>query len=309
MRSRLILAALAFVLGLLPQAAQAICDMTLRSVRSVNFSGSGSYNVFATSEAGQTIFIRVRHTKSDACSYFVTFSKGQSGSYDRAMSGPGAVDLHYQFYDTPSKSNVLKEIPEATASEVLSGSFGTAAETQDLSYYIAIAPGQMVPAGSYADSITVRLYEGTLASYTQRDQATFAVDASVDDVLQMCVVSCGAPFDPFATSRTMAFGTMNTGDWREIDLLVRGNVAYEVLFRSDNKGVMAEAGGKGEVPYTLTLNGAAVDLTSGLVTAVTGTGPTPMGGDRYHLLATIGSLSAAVAGNYQDNIAITVRAR
>lgn len=303
-------AALALVLAFDPAPARAFCDMYLRTLPNVTFRGSNGYNVFDTGETGQTVFVRVRHNKSDACSYFLTFAQGQSGSYDRAMSGPGAADLHYQLYDTPSKSNILKQIPEATSSEVLAGTFtSTSAETQEHSYYFVIPPGQMVKAGDYWDNITVRLYEGTLASYTQRDQSSFSVEGVVRDALQMCVVGCGAPFDPFAKSRTMAFGTLHTGDWREIDLLVRGNVDYEVLFRSDNNGILARTSGHGEVPYSLTLNGAAVNLTSGRVTVVPGGLPTTMDGDRYTLAATIGNVTGAPPGTYQDNIAITVRAR
>tara|TARA_R110000772_G_scaffold49123_7_gene112924 strand:+ start:16391 stop:17323 length:933 start_codon:yes stop_codon:yes gene_type:complete len=310
MRLRFLAAAAVLILCLLPLPAQAFCDMHLRNLSNITFRGGNGYDVFATGETGQTVFVRVRHSKSDACSYFLTFSQGQSGSYDRALSGPGTADLHYQLYDTPSKSNVLKQIPEATSSEVLAGTFTTTdAETQEHSYYFVLPPGQMVKAGDYWDNITVRLYEGTLSSYTQRDQSSFSVEGVVKNTLQMCVVGCGAPFDPFAKSRTMAFGALHAGDMREIDLLVRGNVDYEVMFRSDNKGVMARTSGHGEVPYAFALNGAAVDLTSGRVTVALGGSPTTIDGDRYTLTATIGNLAGAAPGTYQDNIAITVRSR
>lgn len=310
MHHRVFCAVAVAVLGLLPGSARAFCDMNFRSVPEVRFRSNNRYDVFATAEAAQTIFFRVQHHKSDGCSYFVTFSKGQTGSYDRAMNGPRPEDLRYQFYDTPSKSNVLKEIPEATSAEVLSGTFGTGNESQELSYYVAIPAGQMVAAGDYQDNITVRLYEGTLSSYTQRDQTSFNVEALVQNALQMCVVGCGAPFDPFAKSRTLAFGTLHSGDNRALDLLVRSNLNYEVLFRSDNRGTMARTSGSGSVPYTATLNGAAINLSaSSAVTVIPSGTPTTMDGDRYTLSVTIGNLTGANPGSYQDNIAITVRSR
>lgn len=309
LRPILIISIVAIVVALMPAPAQAICDMNLRSLKNVRFTGGDSYDIYNATETAQTAFFDVRHKKSDACAYFVTFSEGQSGTYDRAMSGPGTPDLGYQIYDTSSKSNVLKELPEATATEILSGSFGTGKETQEQSFYVAIPPNQYLAAGTYTDNITVRLYEGTLSSYTLRDTADFDVRARIEKALQLCVVGCGAPFDPFAKSRTLAFGEMHTGDYRELDLLVRGNLDYEVRFRSVNRGVMELTGGNAEVPYSLTLNGTPVDLTSGRVTVANGNEPTGPDGDRYTVTATIGSLASATAGAYEDIIEITVRSQ
>ena len=176
-----------------PSSAWAFCDIALSNVRNVNFRGGDSYDMFETSEKAQTVYFRVRHYPSDGCSYFVTFSKGQAGSYDRAMNGPGPEDLRYQIYDGAAKNNVLKELPEATAAEVLSGSFGTSNTTTEHEYFVALPAGQMITAGYYQDAVSVRLYEGTLSSHTHKDATSISIEARVLDSLQMCVVGCGSP--------------------------------------------------------------------------------------------------------------------
>jgi len=169
---------------------------------------------------------------------------------------------------------------------------------------------QLVDADDYQDNMTLTLYEGTLSSYTERDSASFAIKTKVEKVIQMCVIACGAPFDPFSKSRTMNFGQMQTGDAREVDLLVRGNLPYDVRFTSENRGVMKLITGiNSTVPYTMTINGTPINLSTRNVIVASGPGPTPVNGDRYHLNATIGSLVGAYAGDYRDNITITVRSQ
>ncbi|MSP21263.1 MAG: hypothetical protein EXQ93_07095 [Alphaproteobacteria bacterium] len=60
-----------------------------------------------------------------------------------------------------------------SAGEVIAGVFtSTALVTHDLSYYVSIPALQVVAPATYADTVVVRLYEGTLSSYTQRDSVT-----------------------------------------------------------------------------------------------------------------------------------------
>lgn len=292
-------------------AAHADCGISLKDVRKVDVSGSLGYDIYSPTEMTQTVFFGVFHSKNaPPCDYFVTFSKGQAGTYDRAMIGPGIDGLSYQIYDNPSKINVLKDIPEAFASEVLSGTFDSIAELQQQSWYLAVPPMQVVVSGRYEDSIQLSLYEGSIDNHVLRDTATATISTTVGEVVELCITECGAPFDPFSRSRTMSFGNLVTGANRAVDLQVRGTVDYEVIVGSDNAGTMLHTLDKrSAVPYALTINGTSIDLGRNTVTIATGVGPTGMEGDRYEMRATIGEVAGALAGDYSDVINITVRSK
>ena len=113
-----IAAAFAIAVGLGAGPAHAVCtDLSLRSLADVGFYGADQYHVFAATETGQVIGFDVRHSnKDDPCDYFVTFSRGDSLTYDRRMTY-AANELHYQIYDGPAKANVLKDIGDGCGAE------------------------------------------------------------------------------------------------------------------------------------------------------------------------------------------------
>lgn len=302
---------IAFVLALTAIAAEAAadCNISIRGLRTVRFTGADEYHVFNPEETAQTATFRVRHRRSDACDFFVTFSEGGAGTFDRYMSDGGET-LDYQIYDTPSKSNILKDLPSATAGEVLSGSFGTEVEEVELSFYVAIPPLQVKSDDVYDDRIRVTLYEGDLADFVQRDAKDLTILARIRPTVEVCIVPCGAPFDPEALSFPMNFGTLEESEFMSADVLVRANVDYRLMYESEFRGVMTHVTEPGsEVPYETIVNGSPIDLGRPRVIVAEEVGPTTPAGNSYQTTITIGSTDNAAAGDHEDNITITVRAR
>ncbi|MDA0654270.1 MAG: spore coat protein U domain-containing protein [Proteobacteria bacterium] len=291
--------------GLVATPAAAACSLTLRSLSNVTFA-SGEYSVFGPAGAAQAVQFTVRHRRSDPCDYFVTFSTGVAGSYDRTMTLAG-TDLHYQIYDSASQTHVLKALPDAAGGEVIGGTFTTTGtEDQDVSYYILISPQQVVAGGNYEDQIEVRLYEGTLAAYVERDSDSIRIRAQISDEIEVCV-GCTAAFDPAAQSVQMNFGDLDEGEAQSTVARVRSNAGYEFLVHSDNRGVMAHVSYPTQVPYVLEVDGAPIDLSPNQATAAAGAGVTGVDGVGFDFKVTIGSTAAAAAGDYADNIVLTVR--
>lgn len=137
---------------------------------------SGTYTMDAELVIGATFTVQHRGAGS---SYFVTFSAGQSGSFDpRFASSTGGVTLSYQLYDSSIDRNILKDLSATPApQEVLSGSFPDDSKwsVQDLSFVVVVPPGQFPQAGTYEDTITLTLYSGTLGSYVQAASALFGL--------------------------------------------------------------------------------------------------------------------------------------
>lgn len=288
--------------------AQAQCNIDLRGVGNVRFSGAEQYSVFGTSDVVLAVQFSVRHRPSDACSYFVTFSTAAAGAYDRRMYD-GLEELAYQLYDSAGQTNVLKALPDATAGEVLSGTFATAGrETQDLTYYAVIPARQVVPPGTFEDNVTLTLYEGTVASYFERDSAAVRLRAGINGEVEVCI-GCFAAFDPAAQSHQMDFGELTEGETATTHTRARGNAGYVLTLASGNRGVMQHLTESTEVPYVLAVNGAAADLSGPRVDVAQTTTPTGIDGDLFEFLVTIGTTALAAAGDYEDHITVTVTAK
>ena len=285
----------------------AACDLSLRSIGEPTFTGAESYRVFSEAEAGQMVTFQVRHKKDeDPCSYFVAFSRGSSATYDRTMSS-GAQVVRYQIYDSPAKSVVLKDVVTAIPGEVLTGTFATPdLETQTLSYYVEIPAQQIVPPATYDDRIVIRLFEGTLASYVQRDWAYVNVKAAAQQEVGVCV-GCFSVFDAGLKAQTLDFGTLTTGAVRSTVIRTRSNDGYAVSLTSGNRGVMRSATTTTALPYVLDVDGQPVDLRAkGGTEVVRVRGSTEPNGDALTARVTIGNLNDVHPGVYSDRLTITV---
>jgi hypothetical protein len=94
--------------------------------------------------------------------------------------------------------------------------------------------------------------------------------------------------------------------------LVRSNETFGVSIESQNAGVMAiqTAGDSSTVPYRLSIDGSAVDLSSGNpVSVLSSVGPTVLAGRRHPISVEILDYGFATDGTYQDNLTITVTAQ
>jgi spore coat protein U-like protein len=265
--------------------------------------------------------VKVNH-RGGAVEYFLTFSAGNSGDFtNRTLTEAGGAVMYYNIYDNAASRNILKDLSaQPSSSQVLTDSF-TAAEggagggtTHELSFTVILDPNQFPLAGQYQDLITIEMYAGTPAAPEPGgpvDTTELNITAQMDSVMELSVVPDGALFDSARTSLTLDFGVMYPGTGRDADLLVRANSSYSVSISSANGGIMPiqDATDTSTVPYTLTANGAQLDLSAGTdVLIASGAGPTTENGDRYDLRVVIGEYGMATEGTYMDSLSITVAA-
>lgn len=298
-----------FAVFLLPASAMAACNITLRNVSAANFTSSQAYPIFQATDTAATLTFQVRHPNGQGtCNYFVTFSRGASATYDRRMA-TGSNLLQYQLYPTSAKAAVLKAVPDAVAGEVITGTFtSTALVTHDKSYYVVIPPRQVVIPGTYTDSIVVRLYEGTLASYTERDSVTVQMKAATVATTQMCI-SCTTAFDNTLHSHEMNFGTLDTGESKTVTVRVRTNEGYSLYLQSANRSYLKHTTLNSQVRYTAEVGGVPIDLApTGQILAAHVAGVTAAQGTPYDVKVIIGNVAGSLAGNYSDAITLTVTA-
>lgn len=267
--------------------------------------------------------IRVNH-KGQGTDFFITFSTGQSGQFaNRYLLDPvsGGI-MYYQVYDNAADRRILVDLSAGPSlSQVLSGSFSDAeaaaggGTTKDLTFVVILDPDQFPLAGQYAEELRLELWAGTPDNPRgggPEDTAIMSMSAQMDQVMDISLVPSGGSFDSSRTELTLDFGELYAGSRRHADLMVRANSGYSVYMRSQNSGVMMiqDVTDTSSVPYSLSVAGGGVDLSSGTdVPVVPLGGPSTIRGDRYDVGVEIEDFGMATEGFYTDMLIITVAAQ
>jgi len=293
---------LGFILGSSP--ARADCN----NLRLTNFDG---YHDFRQ-DPRPTVEFRVR--SNDECRFFVTIDNGGAASYQtRVLRRFFGIlgELPMSVCLDAACTRHWKQIPEATSTaDVLNGSFGNSGGETTLRYYPRLSENDYPPYGDYDALFTVRLYEGSVeGSRTLRAIDTVRFTARVEKKVDVSLVSTGFPFDSSATNKTLDFGLLAVGKEMGFDLLLKYNAGYRLRIASENNGVMKHTSAAATLPYTLFLNNVAVSLANskgGGVEIATGSGSSAAAGLRFPGRVRIGSFSNARAGNYEDQLTLSV---
>ena len=250
----------------------------------------------------------------------MTLSAGQSDDFNQRKLSEMTNRLNYNAYTDSGKSSILKALPAATQSEIIAGSFPVAValiQTNTHKFFWTINPQQVVPASGtpYTDgNLTLSLYSGLLfLSPTLVTTKTITFRARVDSSVDVSLVESGKRFDIGETTQLIDFGTLESGEQRGFDVVVRSNNGYAVTMQSQNHQLLvhARAPAIGEtVSYSVIFNGGGVDLSTGApVQVIAGTGTTPATGIAFPIEFTVGTLSGnEVAGTYFDVINVEVTA-
>lgn len=300
------------VIFFLHAGAHAACTLSFTTTNiSVNWIPTFTYI---------SVPVTVNRGGTDTCDFGIGFTKGGGASYAarRATDG-GGHQVDYQLYKDTGFANILKDVPDITsANDVVTGGFGGGGTTQSLDYYFRIpynadvAPA-LLSSGTFTDSFTVNLYEGSdpLSFATPVDTENVTVTVTVPKMIAISLVSTGSVFLENETTKNLNFGSMYEGQSTGLDLRVRSNAGFEVTFSSLNNGNMKHTSANSLVPYKFYVNGALLDMSASLGTPVVGltrAGQTAMGGLAYPLKVVVGSVAAGtlkLSGTHSDSITIT----
>lgn len=263
------------------------------------------YNVFDSTEYSQTFYFNVRHT-GDATSYFITFS-GLEQAQSRKLSH-GGEEVDYHLLSSPTRGAVLKDLPDASANEVLSGFFPEGEQNAQLSFVINIPAMQIRSPGRYIDRIKVSLYEGTLQDYKLRDQKNISISTIVEDVAEVSIVEPGGVFDKSSSSKNANFGILQKGKTLSYDVRVRTNRGYRINVESENLGVLKsnDPSLTDNIPYEIRFSGQSVNLRGRASGVVQDPQKTNANGRPHRIEIVIGDLGNAAQGEYKDNLLIEI---
>lgn len=287
-------------------------QLALANCNGLSFTVANSTWSFNSNPA-PSLQLTVSKNNNSSCSYFLTFTAGGSANYLNRLLYNSTYTIPYQLYKAFPYVNILKDFPAATSSnDVLSGAYtGGGSSSQTLTYSAVLGGTSYARFGSYSDTVTVKLYEGTIGGdeYTLRSSHNVTYNYTMAKLIDLSLVNTGAPFNASDVSQTMNFGTLTVGQVQSFDIVLQYNAGYSLKFSSGNNGQMKNTAGNYYVSYSMTVGGTPISLAGSSgnpVVVSSAAGVSTTGGLRIPVSATITSLGAQAAGTHNDTIAITV---
>lgn len=264
--------------------------------------------------------VSIERTKDNGtpCSnYFLAFTKGWAGNYNRRATNLLNGDLiYYNVYKNNNSTGILKEPSDITSTnETLYGPI-LKNQTQTLTYYFTLAPlaaGSPPRAGSYIDIIQVQAYSGFYTNINGYEgYRDLYVYINVAKFTSLSLVDTGSPYDPALTSKTLDFGVLEENEQLGFDVRIVSNAGYILKVSSANNGILQRTDGTGllsQIGYDFYAGNVKKTLTSSAsspVTIASATGRTPSGGAQIPIKIIINSVENKDPGTYQDYITLTV---
>lgn len=257
--------------------------------------------------------LKVKRSSNGGCSWFMVVNNGTASSYSNRRLVNGANTIGLQIFTDAGNTKIWKDFPNvSSANDIIVGSFanGSGSNTQNIPYYPVLNAVTYERFGAYSDQISIKIYEGTYnGSNTLKDTEPVTLNYTMAKKVDLSLVDTGSPFNVSDTSQPMNFGTLTPGQQQSMDVMLKYNAGYNLKFSSLNNGNLKNTGNTNTVPYTMTVAGNPIGLAGSNATPVSvasGTGVSSTNGLRLAVVATIGSLGSASAGNYTDTITITV---
>lgn len=174
-------------------------------------------------------------------------------------------------------------------------------EKRRLTRTVAIPGGQVAPAGLYRTlrrPVAVEIYDPAAPGAPIASTSLFlrtVVEAQA--VLSLAGVSAGHKLD---------FGSMETGEERNMVLTVRSNERYRIVVRSENRGALAHTVAEDwRVPYDLQFENRSMSLERPR-TLYVGRPSRTRRGDAYPFSISLGAAEDMRAGEYRDELEITI---
>lgn len=297
MRKILILAS-ALAAGAVSGAAHAGCAPAFvdRS-ETVNLAGL----TIGTGEVKREEFlVRVRNRDAGgggSCTGTIRISQlnGTSDPYMPAFtlrSGGNQIDiLPFQGTASSTMSDVL--VPNAPA-----GPNGRAVPFQ-----VTLPTPWGLKAGNYSQLLQFALFDES-GNQTDTINVAIVIDVPRETNLRIVGATGGDEVSRIDLGTLTTTGT-NVSD--PFGVRIWSTSGYAVSFRSQNNGNLVRDGGTDRIPYTMTMDGGVVDLSSGVQRYLYNDFTTALG--RLHpLVVRAGPIGAVRAGSYADRVIVTVTA-
>lgn len=268
--------------------------------------------------SGSLSIAREKDNGQPCSNYFLTFSRGQAGNYNRyALNSSNGEKIYYNLYKNSNATGALKELNDISSNnETLYGPIAKD-QTIALNYFVSLAPinASNPPLGGiYTDVIRVRSYSGTYSgSNDYEGYRDLYININVPKSVSLSLVDTGDSYDSSKTSKTLDFGILEKDEELSFDVRIVSNAGYILKISSANNGELKRidgSGSKSEIDYDFYANNSKKSLSSSSsspVTIASASGKTPSGGARIPIRVVIDEdVDDKDPGTYQDYLTLSV---
>lgn len=255
-----------------------------------------------------------RNNNNANCENFrAFFSKGDANSYNR-QAYKGGTGIDYNVYAESGMNNILKDFGDANTGEFITGNLPQNKEDYSFDLYAQIVDFDSVFSsgfGKFRDRIQINVYSvSTNGTLIYQKSKNLNIRINVPKFVEISLGPVGSTHDPSQTQYIMNFGTIQNNESLAANLIVKGNVGFDINVSSQNGGRLEN--GASFINYLISL-GSSGDISLAnagqqyfMDSRCTATSET---GESFPINVTIGTLSAnPAAGNYEDTVTITVSA-
>lgn len=264
--------------------------------------------------------ISVEVARPDFCgsNYYLSFSRGRNGGYDRYLYNDHDDDHEYEsripfqlYRNFPSNSILKYDRDIKGENDTIGGSFPAwygIGENRHTFRAVLSVPFNPLPAGTYTESIQIELYQGAYARGVYLDRKMIHFTYTVPKVTALSIVRNSAPFDYFDQNERVDFGDLlKNGKYRDVDLRVLSNAGYEITFNSKYGSKMKHENKSVYARYKTFIDGREITLLQGISTIVSrNKGVTSFKGDRVRVHFKLDHQGKLISGHYSDTITVNV---
>jgi spore coat protein U-like protein len=256
----------------------------------------------------QRLDLEITKGEGSCDQYYMTLDNGNAGSSQIRSLQAGPSFFPIQFYKDNSVTQILKSEFEASASDILSGSFSGNTQQARSEFYVSLktTENRLNAFGNYTQSYNLKLFEGPFGQGILRDQKNILVNYLQSRITELSLVPTGSIFNRSSRSQSLDFGQLTEGSTRGFDIVMLHNAGYSVSINSLNGGKLKHETKKNYVIYQLTIDGSPVRISTQDNIIKVGSGISSLGGTRLPVFVRIGDATTATVGTYTDIITINV---
>lgn len=170
---------------------------------------------------------------------------------------------------------------------------------------IEVPAGQIGPAGTYSDPVTLRLVDRSAADAPLGSDMAAVVTVAMASRAQINLAGGSVTPGGFGFAR-MDFGRLEQGAVRRARIQVRSTAPVSLTVSSEQGGKLVRVGGSESVGYELRLDNEALALEAGSSGIARGAAPTLAGAGYWLDVAITGNPETVPAGEYRDLLTIDV---
>lgn len=281
-----------------PQTASAACNAEIQSIEPVP---TIVYDPFDNDTEKEDFKVTVRNKGNDACTLSLAVAGTAAGSQRYYTSG--ASQLAYQA-ETPDGVPYPNAITAPFGITTLQGGNG---REKDIKVQLRVQKGLIAGAGSYADTLTFRLFDAAGSTPVQLgSDRTAPAAARIEARAQLNIAGTSGSFGAFELDE-IDFGALATGTTRNAVVQVRATRPVAITVSSENLGQLKheDLPAATGVPYALRLDTDVVNLMAGPYT-LSRTPDLSLNGTNFPMMVTITDTAGRAAGAYKDRLTITV---